>query len=65
MANYLNNMTYTTRTLYKTVGTITSEVFTCDNAPVENSNNPITSGAVYTLIGDLSSVTEVQSGNES
>ena len=60
--DYLNNLTYSsqTRTLTKTVGSTSSPVFVVDNTPTENSNNPITSGAVYTLIGDLDAVVTPQ-----
>lgn len=48
----VSNVTYTgsTRKLQKTINGITTDVFTADSAPTSESNNPITSGAVYAAL---------------
>lgn len=48
----------TTAKLQKTVAGVTSDVMTVDIAPTANSNNPVTSGAVYSALGDINSVLE-------
>jgi hypothetical protein len=51
----VENVTYTgsTRKLQKTINGTTTDVFTADNAPTSGSNNPITSGAVYTALKSI------------
>ena len=50
---FLTNISYSGRTLSKTVDGTTSTVFTCDNEPIENSNNPITSGATEEILSSI------------
>jgi L-lysine 2,3-aminomutase len=52
VATTVSNVAYTTRTLEKTINGSTTTVFTADNTPTQNSNNPITSGAVYIVLDD-------------
>lgn len=50
--NYVSDVSYSARSLQKTINGTTTTVFTADNTPTQNSNNPITSGAVYTVLDD-------------
>ena len=52
--SFLTNIAYSGRSLNKTVDGTTSAVFTCDNAPVEKSDNPITSGAAEDILSYIS-----------
>ena len=44
--------------LQKTLAGVTSDVMVVDTTPTENSKNPVTSGAVYSALGDINSVLE-------
>ena len=45
-------------TFTKTIDGTTSNVFTVDTTATQNSTNPITSGAVYSLVGNINTVLE-------
>lgn len=50
---FLTNLSYSGTTLSKTVDGTTSTVLTCDNQLVQDSDNPITSGAVEDIMSNI------------
>ena len=56
----ISDVSYTsnTRTLSKTISGTASTLFTCDNTPTQNSNNPITSGAIYSNLQTMNDILE-------
>lgn len=56
--NALVSYDSTNAKLKKTLGGVTSDVMVVDTTPTENSKNPVTSGAVYSALGNINTVLE-------
>jgi hypothetical protein len=60
--NMVSNVSYDTSgsnpLLKKTINGTDTTLFTVDTTATQNSTNPISSGAVYTIVGDINSVLE-------